>query len=161
MQSGYPDDTMTNTRYTYQLDKISCVRDVWFAHITFAYLIVLSGVGCLVTRCVDKYKWMHIYFGRLYIIFMLWCMVTSLLVHNSGLPIAVLISFLWVIGGLTLGWIIIKLHQLQMEKRGPRGFPLGTAANHVGHGAILPPTSAPQRELRGGTPLGPGPGPVQ
>ena len=44
---------------------------------------------------------------------------------------------------------------------GPRGFPLGTAANHVGHGAILPPTSAPQRELRGGTPLGPGPGPVQ
>lgn len=113
----YPNDTMTNTRYTYQLDKISCVRDVWFAHVTFAYLIVLSGVGCLVTRCVDKYKWMHVYFGRLYIIFMLWCMVTSLLVHNSGLPIAVLISFLWVIGGLTLGWIIIKLHQLQMEKR--------------------------------------------
>jgi hypothetical protein len=33
--------------------------------------------------------------------------------------------------------------------------------NQVGHGAILPPTSAPQRELRGGTPLGPGPVPVQ
>ena len=117
MQSGYPDDSMTNSRYTYQLDKLSCVRDVWFAHVTFAYLIVLSGIGCLVTRCVDKYRWMHVYFGRLYIIFMLWCMATSLVVHNSGLPIAVLISFLWVVGGLTLGWIIIKLHQLQMEKR--------------------------------------------
>ncbi len=30
--------------------------------------------------------------------------------------------------------------------------------NQVGHGTILPPTSAPQRELRGGTPLGPGTG---
>ena len=40
------------------------------------------------------------------------------------------------------------------------GFPLGTAAECVGHGEGLPPTSAPQRELRGGTPLGPGPGPV-
>jgi hypothetical protein len=117
MGSGYPDDTMTNTRYTYHLDKVSCVRDVWFAHVTFAYLIVLSAIGCLVTRCLGKYRWMHVYFGRLYIIFMLWCMGTSLLVHNSGLPIAVLISFIWAIGGLSLGWIIIKLHQLQMEKK--------------------------------------------
>jgi hypothetical protein len=60
---------------------------------------------------------MHVYFGRLYIIFMLWCVVTSLLAHNSGLPVAVLVSFLWVIGGLTAGWVVIKLHQLQMEGR--------------------------------------------
>ncbi len=46
---------------------------------------------------------------------------------------------------------------------GPCGFLLGTAANGAGHGEDLPPTSAaaPQRELRGGNPLGPGPVPVQ
>ncbi len=44
---------------------------------------------------------------------------------------------------------------------GPRGFPLGTAANRVCHGEVLPLTGAQQRELRGGTPLGPGPGQVQ
>jgi hypothetical protein len=44
---------------------------------------------------------------------------------------------------------------------GPCGFPLGTAAKRVGHGEDLPPTCAPQRELRGGTPLGPGPVPVR
>ena len=113
--SSYPSDSMTNPRYTYHLDKLSCVRDVWFVHVTFAYLTVLSGLGCLATRWV--YKWMHVYFGRLYIIFMLWCIVTSLLAHNSGLPIAVLVSFLWVVGGLTVGWVVIKLHQLQMEGR--------------------------------------------
>ena len=43
---------------------------------------------------------------------------------------------------------------------GPRGFPLGTAANRAGHREDLPLTRAPQRELRGGTPLGPGPEPV-
>jgi hypothetical protein len=31
---------------------------------------------------------------------------------------------------------------------------MGTAANRAGHGEALPLTRAPQRELRGGTPLG-------
>ena len=40
---------------------------------------------------------------------------------------------------------------------GPCGVPLGTAENCAGHGEGLPPTRAPQRELRGGTPWVPGP----
>lgn len=117
MQSGYPDDTMTNPEYTYHFDKLSCSRSVWFVHITFAFLVVISGFGCLLTRLSTDYKWMHPYFGRCYIIFMLWCMGTALVIHNSGLPIAVLFSFVWVLCGLTFGWIAIKIHQIHMEHK--------------------------------------------
>ena len=113
--ADFPNDTMTNPQYTYSLNKVSCIRDAWFVHVTFAFLVVLSGIGCLMTRIV--YKKLHVYFGRLYIICMLWCMGTSLVIHNTGLPIAVLTSFVWVLGGLTAGWILIKLHQLGMEKK--------------------------------------------
>ncbi len=106
---------MTSLEYTYSLDKISCVKTVWYAHVAFALLVVCSGIGCLVTRMI--YKHLHVYFGRLYIICMLWCMGTSLVVHNTGLPIAVLLSFIWVLGGLTIGWILIKLHQGNLEKK--------------------------------------------
>ena len=47
---------------------------------------------------------------------MMWCMATSLLIHSTGLPIAVLISFVWVLGGLTVAWIVIKVHQSAFEK---------------------------------------------
>jgi hypothetical protein len=53
--------------------------------------------------------------GRLYIIFMLWATGTSLLVHNAGLPTAVLISFVWVLGGLTVGWLAIVIHKDRMR----------------------------------------------
>ena len=116
MQTVYPDDSMTNPEYTYHFDKLSCSRTVWFVHITFAFLVVLSGFGCLLTRLSLEYKWMHPWFGRCYIIFLLWCMGTSLIIHNSGLPIAVLVSFTWVLCGLSFGWIAIKFHQIQMER---------------------------------------------
>jgi len=38
---------------------------------------------------------------------MLWAMGSSLLIHNEGLPLAVLVSFLWTMLGLTLGWFAI------------------------------------------------------
>jgi hypothetical protein len=59
--------------------------------------------------------WLHAHFGRAYIILMMWLMATSLVLHNTGLPIAVLISFVCVLGGITLGWICIKWHQAHME----------------------------------------------
>lgn len=38
-----------------------------------------------------------------------------MLIHNSGLPVAVLLSFIWVLGGLTLGWIAINFAQVRMH----------------------------------------------
>ena len=124
----YPDDTLVNLRYTYSLDKVSCVQDVWYVHIAFALLVIVSGLGCLLSRLSDKTKWMHVHFGRMYIICMLWCMATSLVIHNTGLPIAVLISVLWVIGGLTAGWLLIKVHQKHVERESSDMFGRALAA---------------------------------
>jgi len=40
---------------------------------------------------------------------MLWTVATSSLIRNEGLPLGTLVSFLWVLGGLTLGYVLIKL----------------------------------------------------
>jgi hypothetical protein len=51
---------------------------------------------------------------------MLWGMGTSMLIHNSGLPAAVLVSFLWVAAGICFGWPIINFHQMYMQKAATR-----------------------------------------
>jgi hypothetical protein len=60
---------------------------------------------------------MHVWFGRFYILLMLWCTASSLLIHNTGLPIPVLFSFLYALGGLSIGWLVIKLYQSEMDMR--------------------------------------------
>lgn len=47
---------------------------------------------------------------------MLWSTVTSTLITNTGLPLATIISFGAVMGGLTLGWIAIIIHKQRMER---------------------------------------------
>jgi hypothetical protein len=112
----YPKATRVSLDYTYSLDKLSCVRQFYFIHLTFAYLVVLSGLACFAARLYPPLRSWHALFGRSYIVCMLWCMATSLLVHNTGLPVAVLVCFLFVLLGLTLGWACIKLHQQFMER---------------------------------------------
>jgi hypothetical protein len=112
----YPKATRVSLDYTYSLDKLSCVRQFYFIHLTFAYLVVLSGLACFAARVYPPLHSWHAFFGRSYIVCMLWCMATSLLVHNTGLPVAVLVCFLFVLLGLTLGWTCIKLHQQRMER---------------------------------------------
>lgn len=41
---------------------------------------------------------------------------TSLIIHNTGLPAATLISFIWVLGGMCVAWMIIKFHELRMDR---------------------------------------------
>ena len=114
------DDAMTNLDYTYTLDKVSCVKTVWYIHVMFALLVIVAGVCCLATRMVCQH--LHVWFGRMYIICMFWCMGTSLVVHNTGLPVAVLISFVWVLGGLSVGWILIKFHLIHVERKASAKF---------------------------------------
>jgi len=108
--------SLHNLDYTYHYDKLSCVRAMYFIHVTLAYLVTFSGAACFVCRLCPCIMWLHAHFGRAYIILMMWLMATSLLLHNTGLPIAVLISFVCVLGGITVGWICIKQHQAQMEQ---------------------------------------------
>lgn len=111
------DPSFFTGQYTHQWDKYSCVRDAYFVHIAFAYMIMLTGLGCFLSRIgPSKLKWTHRWFGRAYIISMVWCLATSLMIHNNGLPLAVLWSFLWVLLFMSLGWVIIVLHMNKMEK---------------------------------------------
>jgi hypothetical protein len=70
-----------------------------------------------VTRFCPAIREWHAVFGRTYIVCMLWCMATSLLLHNTGLPVGVLISFFIVLFGLTAGWVCVKLHQHYVQQR--------------------------------------------
>lgn len=108
------DSSIFDPSYTYSNDKYSCIVAFYHIHIVFNYIIFLSGLACLVTRLIPgisgKYN-LHSWFGRIYILAMLWSTSVSLLINNEGLPVAVLVSFIAVMGGLTLGWILIIIHK--------------------------------------------------
>lgn len=59
----------------------------------------------------------HAWLGRFYIVTLIWCTGTSLIIHNTGLPPAVLISFVWVLGGVTLAWALICVHTAGMDRK--------------------------------------------
>ena len=105
------------------------------AHVFFCYCVFLSGIGCMITRLVPgPPEWrIHSWCGWAYIISMIWAMATSLLIHNTGLPPAVLVSFIWVLGGLTVGWFLIRLHMANMDTEAyelaKKDIMSGTAAN--------------------------------
>jgi len=110
-------ESFFSPEYTFHFNKYSCVRNFYFAHLTFNYLIAISGALAFISRIgPGKFKWTHRWFGRMYIMCMIWSMATSLLIHNTGLPAAVLWSFLWVLGGLCVAWILIVFHMQQMDR---------------------------------------------
>ena len=110
---------------TYSFDKLSCLRTMYFAHMVFCYLTFLSGIGAFISRMHSSIKWTHVWFGRSYIIMILWTMATSLVIHNTGLPIATLVSFIWVLGGITIGWIIISIHQTNLRSQATKHVEIG------------------------------------
>ena len=109
--------TLFDPRVTYSFDKYSCMVEFYFIHIVFNYFIFLSGIACLVTRIWTRFIALHKWFGRIYILSMLWSTTTSLLINNTGLPLATLISFGAVMGGLTLGWIAILIYKIGVDKK--------------------------------------------
>jgi len=111
------DSSLYDATYTYSNDKYSCVQGFYFAHLVFNWFVFLSGVACLITRLVPaRFKYLHSWFGRIYILSMLWSTTTSLLMNNTGLPLSTLISFAAVMGCLSVGWIVIIFHKQGIEK---------------------------------------------
>jgi hypothetical protein len=43
-------------------------------------------------------------------------MATSLLIHNTGLPFAIIVFFLFLLVSISVGWITIKIHSANLEK---------------------------------------------
>ena len=108
---------MTNysLAYTYDYSKYSCSVTFYFIHMVTAYLVFLTGIACFITRLHYKMTFLHHWFGKLYILNMLYATASSLLIHNTGLPFAILISFAYVLGALTIGWILITIHKCKLN----------------------------------------------
>ena len=108
-------NTINNFDITFHYSKYSCIREFYFIHVVFCYLVFITGIACFITRLNDKLKPAHEYLGRFYILSMLYATASSLLIHNSGLPEAVLISFVYVIGGLSIAWLLILIHKVLLN----------------------------------------------
>lgn len=99
---------------TWHLSKVSCLRSMYFIHVILCYVIFLSGIGAMVSRLVPQIKWTHVWWGRLYIIAMLWNTFTSTMIHNTGLPINTIYLFCVLMCCIAVGWPIIMVHQNKM-----------------------------------------------
>jgi hypothetical protein len=97
--------------YTFSYSKYSCIKEFYWFHVICGYITGFCGLACLVSRAVPRLKKTHVYWGKGYVLFMLLTTAFSLLINNTGIPTGVLISFIWVLGGLGLGWIVIQFHQ--------------------------------------------------
>jgi hypothetical protein len=106
--------------YTYSNDKYSCLEQFYHIHMALNYIIFISGIVCMFTRLMpsisSKYQ-LHAWSGRIYILSMLWTTAASLLINNDGLPVAVLVSFAAVMGGLTIGWIVIVIYKKNIHNQ--------------------------------------------
>eukprot|EP01125_Pyxidicula_operculata_P019421 TRINITY_DN704_c0_g1_i1.p1 TRINITY_DN704_c0_g1~~TRINITY_DN704_c0_g1_i1.p1 ORF type:complete len:261 (-),score=16.18 TRINITY_DN704_c0_g1_i1:55-837(-) len=102
--------------YTYAYSKYSCVESVYPLHIAMAYMTVLAGILAMVSRVVKVMMPYHTWFGKLFVIFMFWCMAASLLIHNTGLPLPIIVFFIFLLVTLTIGWLVIRLHTQKMEE---------------------------------------------
>lgn len=103
--------------YTYVYGAYFCVAWMYPLHITFAYLVGLTGIVALVSRVFDRLKFLHLWAGRLFLIFMFCCMASSLLIYNTGLPTSIVVLFVLLTIGLAVGIITIKLHMIILERR--------------------------------------------
>jgi len=107
------DQSVNSTLYTYVYSRYSCISWVYYVHISFAYAVVFTGGAALLTRVIPKAKVLHSLFGRLYLVSMFWCMGSSLLIHNYGLPFPIIISFLYLLTGISVGYLAIWIHSFR------------------------------------------------
>ena len=65
-------DTVHDVTASYHMSKLSCWRPFYYLHVSFAYLVTMVGVACILTRLHSRLYGAHLWLGRTYIILMLW-----------------------------------------------------------------------------------------
>lgn len=103
--------------YTFAYGSYFCLKWMYPIHISFAYLVGIVGILAFVTRMFNRLKFLHTWFGRLFVIFMFCTMATSLMIYNTGLPTAIMVFFFLLTIGLSVGILSIKLHMMLLEKQ--------------------------------------------
>lgn len=106
----YPSSVYT-LDYTYAHSAYSCVAFVFPIHLMFAYFLDIFGILCFITRVFERYKKWHWICGRIYLLSLLWCVGSALLIHNHGTNMIILIAMLCMIIATTIGYSAITLHK--------------------------------------------------
>ena len=107
---GTLDPSILSLDYTYVWSRYSCISNVYFIHISFAYLIVASGLMAMISRLIPALRPYHSLFGKVYLLAMFWAFASAILVHNVGLAMPIIVSFLYLLSGLTIGLPAIYIH---------------------------------------------------
>ena len=110
------ENTWNDLSVTYVKDKYSCIRSMFTVHMICTWTTFLSGLFAIISRLFvhcfftkDTMNTVHKIAGRTYIMGLLWTSATASLIRNEGLPFGTIISFAWVLGGVTFGWLSILL----------------------------------------------------
>lgn len=106
---------------TWHLGKLSCLKSGYFLHVIFCYVVFFTGLGAMVSRVYQPLKWTHVWWGRAYIIAMLWTTATSMIIHNTGLPLNTLYLFFYIKIALAAGWVVVNFHQKMMQTAAVEG----------------------------------------
>eukprot|EP01130_Rhizamoeba_saxonica_P001407 TRINITY_DN11268_c0_g1_i1.p1 TRINITY_DN11268_c0_g1~~TRINITY_DN11268_c0_g1_i1.p1 ORF type:complete len:259 (-),score=14.05 TRINITY_DN11268_c0_g1_i1:60-836(-) len=108
---------MENHHITRALSKFTCIDWIYPFHLGTAYILTLFGILALLSRIVPKLTPYHATFGRLFLLFMYYCMGSSLLMFNTGLSLAITIFFIVMLVGITVGWFAIRKHITDMNEK--------------------------------------------
>eukprot|EP01129_Flabellula_baltica_P013206 TRINITY_DN6091_c0_g1_i1.p1 TRINITY_DN6091_c0_g1~~TRINITY_DN6091_c0_g1_i1.p1 ORF type:complete len:264 (-),score=40.36 TRINITY_DN6091_c0_g1_i1:48-839(-) len=108
--------SLTDMSYTYAFSRWICIDWMYPLHILTAYFVVFMGVLSFVSRLIPQVMFLHVWFGRLYMIVMYWSISSSILIHTAGMSMSIIISFAILLSSLTLGWIAIKVWNIFNER---------------------------------------------
>lgn len=115
--NGDPSSTLYDPYVTFSYDKYFCIHSFFVVHMVFNYVVFLSGIVCFITRVVPmRFRFLHAWSGRIYVLAMLWTTAASTAITNTGLPLPTIISFAAVLGGLTIGWVAIVIHKTMTQR---------------------------------------------
>jgi len=92
-------------------DGVSCIKEVYPLHIILAYIVTISGIGAILSRIKRKYHIYHMWFGRVFLIALMWTAASSTLIYNTGLPKPIIVFLLIMFIALTIGYAAIKIEQ--------------------------------------------------
>eukprot|EP00808_Paulinella_micropora_P011739 g48493.t1 len=73
----------------------------------------------MITRLTERFKWTHVWWGRIFMLGYYYASWTSILIYKQGLPRAILVFMTIMFNALAIGWLAIKFHSGgNMEEQG-------------------------------------------
>lgn len=100
--------------YTHSYSRYSCISAFYYLHVTVTYFLILIGIAAMVTRVWSRFQWLHVWFGRIYLVGMFYAFATSVIIHTNGLPLPIMFLFVVLLVSLAVGFIAIKFHESSM-----------------------------------------------